>query len=189
VAESEQERDVVCLLRIQTGDTRALGELFDRYTPLLFPFVKRILRSGADAEDTLQDVWIQVWRRSATYDPRRGTVAGWLLTVARSRALDRYRSLSSRRTAETRSETESAPPPAPRDPATAAVAGQTGERVREALAQLDPKQRQAIEIAYFDGLSQSEVAARLAVPLGTVKSWTRQGLMRLRELMPAEEWT
>ncbi len=79
MAESEQEQDVVCLLRIQSGDTRALGELFDRYTPLLFPFVKRILKSGADAEDTLQDVWIQVWRRSATYDPRRGTVAGWLL--------------------------------------------------------------------------------------------------------------
>jgi RNA polymerase sigma-70 factor (ECF subfamily) len=188
LAESEQERDVVCLLRIQTGDNRALGELYDRYTPLLYPFVKRILKSGADAEDTLQDVWLQVWRRSATYDPRRGTVAAWLLTVARSRALDRYRSASSRRLAEQRSKELGEAPGPTADPAGEAVLGETGLRVRDALAQLHPKQRQALEIAYFEGLSQSEVAARLDTPLGTVKSWTRQGLQKLREILPLEEW-
>jgi RNA polymerase sigma-70 factor (ECF subfamily) len=182
---TDQERDVECLLRLQEGDTRALEELFDRYTPVLYPFVKRILRSGADAEDSLQDVWLQVWRRSATYDPRRGTVAAWLLTVARSRALDRYRSLASRRLAEGKTDPDPANPPV--DPAHAAASGQRSTRIREALAQLQPQQRDVLEIAYFQGLSQTEIAARLNAPLGTVKSWTRQGLMRLRELLPQEE--
>src|SRR6266571_5816065 len=88
-----QERDLVCLLKIQSGETRALAELFDRYTPLLYPVVRRILRTAADSDDALQEAWLQVWKRSVTYDARRGTVAAWLLTVARCRALDRYRSV------------------------------------------------------------------------------------------------
>ena len=182
-----QERDLVCLLKIQSGETRALAELFDRYTPLLYPVVRRILRTAADSDDALQEAWLQVWKRSVTYDARRGTVAAWLLTVARSRALDRYRSLSSRRQAEARAEPE--PAGAPPDPASAAVRRQLGQRVRAALEQLSPQQRQVLEIAYFEGQSQSEIAVRLKAPLGTVKSWTRQGLTRLRELLPQEEWT
>ena len=182
-----QERDLVCLRQLQDGDTQALAELYDRYTPLLYPVVRRILRTDADSEEALQEAWLQVWRRSATYDARRGTVAAWLLTVARSRALDKYRSLSSRRQAESRVEPETAG--APIDPGAETARGQLGERVRAALAQLTPQQRQVLEIAYFEGLSQSEVAQRLTAPLGTVKSWTRQGLMRLRELLPQEEWT
>ena len=183
---TDQERDLLCLLRIQAGDTRALAELYDRYTPLLYPVCHRILRNGVDAEDALQDAWLQIWKRSATYEARRGSVAAWLLTVARSRALDRYRSLSSRRQAEARGEAEPATPAV--DPATTAARGQLSQRVREALSQLAPQQRQVLEIAYFQGLSQSEIAARLETPLGTVKSWTRQALMRLRELLPQEEW-
>lgn len=183
---TDQERDLVCLLKIQAGDTRALAELYDRYTPLLFPVCTRILRSGADAEDALQNAWLQVWKRSTSYDARRGTVAAWLLTVARSRALDRYRSVASRRQAEARVDPEPLMPTP--DPSTGAVRGQLRERVREALAQLEPQQRQVLEIAYFQGLSQSEIAERINAPLGTVKSWTRQALMRLRELVPQEEW-
>ncbi len=176
----------MCLLRIQSGDTRALAELYDRYTPLLFPVCHRILRVPAEAEDALQEAWLQVWKRAASYDARRGSVAAWLVTVARSRALDRWRSLASRRNAETGAEQEPVMPPV--DPTRDAAHGQWSERVRAALAQLDPKQRQVIEIAYFQGLSQSEIAARIGAPLGTVKSWTRQGLVRLRELLPQEEW-
>jgi RNA polymerase sigma-70 factor, ECF subfamily len=182
----DQERDLLCLLRVQSGDTRALAELYDRYTPLLYPVAHRILRSPADAEDTLQEVWLQVWKRAATYDPRRGTVAAWLLTVARSRALDRWRSMSSRRVAEAAAEPDPGPPAA--DASARAVHGQWGERVRAALAELSPQQRQVLEIAYYQGLSQSEIADKLAAPLGTVKSWTRQALARLRELLPEEEW-
>ena len=181
-----QTDDLRCLLRLQAGDEQALAELYDRYTPLLFPVARRILRSAADAEDALQDVWLQVWRRSASYDPRRGSVAAWLLTVTRSRALDRYRSLSSRRNAESKVNPDDSAPPA--NPSATVASAQVGERVRAALSTLEPRQRQVLEIAYFEGLSQSEIAERLSAPLGTVKSWTRQGLTQLRALLPREEW-
>ena len=134
----------------------------------------------------MQDAWLQVWRRSASYDPRRGTVVAWLLTVVRTRALDRYRSVASRNRVESRVDPE--PVTAPEDPTREAAQVQLSDRVRAAMAALAPQQRQVLEIAYFHGLSQSEIAKQLNAPLGTVKSWTRQGLMRLRELLPQEEW-
>ncbi len=182
----DSERDRECLERVQNGDTQALAELYDRYTPLLYPVVMRILRSGAEAEDVLQEAWLQVWKRATTFDPRRGSVAAWLLTVARTRALDRYRSRAARGRAEAKVDPE--PLNAAPDPPVEAVRGQLGERVREALATLEPRQREVLEIAYFQGLSQSEIAEKIGAPLGTVKSWTRQALMRLRDLLPQEEW-
>lgn len=184
---STQHEDLALLERVQAGDEQALAEMYDRFTPMLYPVALRILRRATDAEDAVQDAWMQVWRRSASYDPKRGAVAAWLLTVVRTRALDRYRSLASRTRAEGRIDPQEQATP-PTDPAASAVTGQLGARVREALAQLEPKQRQVLEIAYFEGLSQTEIAERLETPLGTVKSWTRQGLMRLRDLVPQEEW-
>ena len=183
---SQQSRDSECVQRLAAGDTRALEELFDRHNPLLYPVALRILRRSADAEDAVQQAWVQAWRSARSYDPRRGPVAAWLLTLARTRALDLYRSLASRQRAETRVDPESGAPTS--DPAGSASRRQVGERVREALATLQPQQRQVLEIAYFEGLSQSEIAERLQTPLGTVKSWTRQGLLRLRELLPQAEW-
>lgn len=183
---SPQDRDLALLRRIQDGDDRALAELYDAYTPLLYAVTLRILRSASDAEDALQDAWLQVWKRAGSYDAGRGTVAAWLVTVARTRALDRYRSVASRRRAESGADPEPVTPPA--DPSASAAAGEIGARVRESLARLQPQQRRVLEIAYFEGLSQSEIAARLEAPLGTVKSWMRQGLLKLRELMPHEEW-
>lgn len=183
---TERASDHECLLRVQAGDTRSLAELYDRYTPLLYPVALRILRSPADAEDVVQEAWLQVWKRSATYDPARGAIVAWLLTVVRSRALDRYRSLSSRKRAESKVDPE--PVSAPPDPTRSAVQGQLSRRVSDALAQLSAQQRQVLEIGYFEGLSQSEIAERLGAPLGTVKSWTRQALTRLREMLPQEEW-
>jgi RNA polymerase sigma-70 factor (ECF subfamily) len=184
---SSQERDLECIRRLGAGDSSALEELYDRYCPLLYPVALRILRSQTDAEDVIQQAWLQVWRSAASYDPRRGTVAAWLLTVARTRALDLYRSLASRQRAET--QVEVVPVAIAPDPPGVAVQAQLSERVREALESLQPQQRQVLEIAYFQGLSQSEIAERLGAPLGTVKSWTRQGLTRLRELLPQEEWS
>ena len=184
---TDQDRDRRCLERVRAGDSGALAELYDRYTPMLFPVALRILRRPADAEDALQDAWLQVWRTAASYESRRGTVAAWLLTVTRTRALDRYRSLASRGRAESRVDPEPQNPPV--DPSSSAARGEIGTRVRRALAELEPRQREVLEIAYFEGLSQTEIAERLKAPLGTVKSWTRQGLMRLRELLPQEEWS
>lgn len=183
---TDQDLDLRCLERLQNGDSNALEELFDRYSPLLYSMVLRVVRTPSDAEDTLQEVWLQVWKRVATFDPRRGTVAAWLVMLARSRALDRYRSLASRRNAEGR--VEAAPETTGDDASIASTQRQLSERVTQALGQLAPQQRQVIEIAYFEGLSQTEIAARLNAPLGTVKSWTRQGLTKLRELVPQEEW-
>ena len=184
---STQAEDLALLSRVQSGDEQALAAMYDRWTPLLHPVCLRILRSPADAEDAVQDVWLQVWKRSATYDASRGTVGAWLVMSARSRALDRWRSKASRSRAE--GAVDAAEQMAkPEDPTTRAASGQVGARVREALAQLQPQQRQVLEIAYFEGLSQTEIAERVQAPLGTVKSWTRQGLTRLRELVPLEVW-
>src|SRR4030095_14575214 len=98
---SQQEDDRVCLRRVSEGDTNALAELYDRYGSLAYSVALRILRSSADAEDAVQQAWVQVWKSARTYDPKRGSVAAWILTVGRSRALDLYRSLGSRRRAET----------------------------------------------------------------------------------------
>jgi RNA polymerase sigma-70 factor (ECF subfamily) len=185
---SDQDFDRSCVSRMRAGDTRALEELYDRHAPLLYGLVLRIVGRVSDAEEVLQDTWLQAWRQAATWDPGRGTVAGWLITLARSRAIDRIRSIASRQRAETAA-------PAPEtvtgadEPAASAEARLRRERVATALAALAPSQRQVIELGYFGGLSQSEIATRLGAPLGTVKSWTRQGLMRMRELVPEEELT
>lgn len=183
---SQQEDDRRCLRLMTGGDSSALAELYDRYGSLVYSVALRILRSPADAEDAVQQAWVQVWKTAPSYDPQRGSVAAWILTVGRSRALDLYRSLGSRRRAETHA--EAAPTATPEDPVRGAAMSQLGARVRGALEALSPQQRQVLEIAYFEGLSQSQIAERLKAPLGTVKSWTRQGLTRLKELLPQEEW-
>jgi RNA polymerase sigma-70 factor (ECF subfamily) len=111
-------------------------------------------------------------------------VLAWLLNMARSRALDRYRAVSSRRRAETRAEAE--PVAASIDPVDLSLGAERARRVRDALTKLKPRQREVLEIAYFEGLSQTEIATRLGVPLGTVKTWMRQGTLALRELIGGE---
>ena len=182
---SDPELDRSCMDRLRAGDLKALDELYTRHTPLLYGLVLRIVGRAADAEEVLQDTWVQAWRRAESWEPGRGTVAAWLITLARSRAIDRIRSVSARQRAET-----AAPPPAlpQRDePAAAAADRQRQQRVSAAMATLTSQQREVLELGYFGGLSQSEIAARLGAPLGTVKSWTRQGLTSLRERVPEEE--
>jgi RNA polymerase sigma-70 factor (ECF subfamily) len=184
---TQQERDLACLLRLRAGDQRALEELYDRYSPLLYPLALRIVQAPTEAEDVVQEAWLQIWRRAGTYDALRGTVAAWIVTVARTRALDAYRARASRERAATRARADR-----PAEVAAAPPAGEQGllrERVRSALGALPEREREVLETAYFEGLSQSEIAERLNAPLGTVKSWTRQGLRRLREILPDEEWT
>jgi RNA polymerase sigma-70 factor (ECF subfamily) len=185
---SEQDLDRSRIHRMRDGDTLALEELYDRHTPMLYGLVVRIVGRASDAEEVLQDNWVQAWRRASSWDPARGTVAGWLVTLARSRAIDRIRSVASRRRAET-----AAPPPEPPivadEPAANVARHQRQERLSAALAALTPRQREVLELGYFGGLSQSEIAARIDAPLGSVKSWTRQGLMRLREVITQEELT
>jgi len=168
--------------RMAGGDHLALGELYDRHARLLYSLALRIVGERADAEDVLQDAFSQVWRQAARFEAARGTVVGWLVTVTRSRALDRLRHR------RVRPEAGSDVDRAARDLADPAVAidlqlvtAEQAARVRQALAELPPEQRLPLELAYYDGLSQSEIAAKLSVPLGTIKTRMRQTLRKLRD--------
>lgn len=184
---SDQDNDRSCMDRVRAGDMRALEDLYDRYSGLLYSAALKILGRAADAEEVLQEAWLQAWNRAESYDAARGAVPAWLLTLVRSRAIDRLRTRASRQRVE-QVMADRPPVQLVEEPPAAVAQLQLHDRVVSALAELQPQQRQVIELAYFGGLSQSEIAAQLAAPLGTVKSWTRQGLTHLRELLPEEEW-
>jgi RNA polymerase sigma-70 factor (ECF subfamily) len=169
--------------RVAAGDRDAFGRFYDRYAPLVYPLVLRIVRDRADAADVLQEVFWEAWQGATTYDPARGTPEAWMITRARTRAIDRVRAV--RRRGETFAPPldeglATAPADAGGDAATRAV-----DRgiVGAALAQLPLAQREAIELAYYAGLTQTEIAARLQQPLGTIKTRIRLGLERLRDVM------
>ncbi len=183
-----QRRDMNCIERVSAEDASALAELYDRYTnQLLYPVALRIVGNRAEAEDVIQEAWLQVWRTANRYDSRRGPVVAWLLTITRSRALDRIRAVAAKSHRETRVENGDRPEAAVPETASTAVHDREREAsVRTALDSLESHHRRVLEIAYFDGLSQSRIARDLDVPLGTVKSWTRQALARLRAKLAPE---
>lgn len=170
------------------GDERAVGSLYDRYGGVLFAVAYRIVGQRADAEEVVIEVFAQAWRDAHRFEPNRGSVAGWLTMIARSRALDMVRART-RRDRITASAAADRPGESPGmsdwrpDALTALDDSERRTRVREALDTLSPPQRQAIELAYFEGLSQSEIAERLKEPLGTVKTRVRLGMQKLREYL------
>ena len=169
------------LQAIARGDEQALASLYDRYRLILFSLVLRILHSREEAEDVLQELFLQVWKRATDFDESRGRPFTWLVTLARSRAIDRLRSLNSRERAAT--ESAHAVPDSWADAVDDAIKSEQGEIVRRALGELPEEQRRALLLAYFEGLTQTEIAARLGSPLGTVKTRMRAGMIKLRELL------
>jgi RNA polymerase sigma-70 factor (ECF subfamily) len=159
--------------QIASGDHQALGEFYDRYAALANGLALRILRNTADAEEVVQEVFLQAWRQADRYDPARGTPEAWIATLARTRALDRLRRRASRR-----EEPSDAAPATTATPPNVEVLA-----VRKALAGLPIAQRQALELAYYEGLTQSEIASRLGEPLGTIKTRIRTAMIRLREAL------
>ncbi|MDT7541671.1 MAG: polymerase sigma-70 factor, subfamily [Acidobacteriota bacterium] len=166
---------------VARGDEAALATIYDRYASILLGLLLRILHSRGEAEDVLQEVFLQVWRRAADFDESRGRAFTWLVTLARSRAIDRFRSLEARGRAATASAAE--PVEQVGDASVDALRSEQGEIVRRALAELSEDQRTTLLLAYQEGLTQTEIAARLNQPLGTVKTRTRAGLSKLRELL------
>jgi RNA polymerase sigma-70 factor (ECF subfamily) len=180
------EGDFGLLERIADGETTALEEFYDRYGGLVYAVCLRILRDGGDAEEVLQEVFFEVWRRGDRFDPARGNPRVYLVHLARSRALDRLRRSRRREELGRRGLAVPEPDDLPPEPALdAAIASEERRRMRLALRALPESQRKAVMLAFFDGLSHSEIARELDTPLGTVKTRIRKGLLRLREILLA----
>jgi RNA polymerase sigma-70 factor (ECF subfamily) len=174
--------DAELLRAVARGDESAFARVYDRYSPILLGLMLRILRSRAEAEDVLQEVFLQVWQRAHSFDPARGRAFTWLVTLARSRAIDRLRSVGSRERAARASAEDAPPESGPAEWADeAAVRAERAGAVRAALAELPEEQRQVLLLAYLEGMSQSEIAAAKNQPLGTVKTRTRSALRKLSE--------
>lgn len=180
-AEHAQVSDIDLLHAVARGDEPALAALYDRYRVILFGLLVRILNSREEAEDVLQEVFLQVWRRAADFDEQRGRPFTWLVTLSRSRAIDRLRVLAARQRLADSAAKEAT------DEASDAVAdtlhAEQREIVARALASLPEEQQRTLKLAYFEGLTQSEIATQLGTPLGTVKTRMRAGMMKLRELL------
>jgi RNA polymerase sigma-70 factor (ECF subfamily) len=173
--------DIALLDRIVARDASAIGELYDRYSRLLYGLILRILNDRAEAEEVLQEAFFLVWTRAETYNGSLGSPAAWLVRIGRNRAIDRLRANSVRARA-----VEVAPPPGPSpvdvdSPEWRATVSERQRAVARALEVLAPEQRALIEQAYFLGMTQSELAERFQMPLGTVKTKIRNGMMVLRE--------
>jgi RNA polymerase sigma-70 factor (ECF subfamily) len=169
------------LAKVADGDQLSFRELYDRTSAKLFGIIARILVERGEAEDVLQEVYVTVWRKAAEFDPARASPITWLATIARNRAIDRFRARAIRpsapleEAAEVRDETPSAD--------VLIDAGRDAVRVQSALAGLDPRHAAVIRSAYFDGLTYEALSMREGVPVGTLKSWVRRGLMRMKAEM------
>jgi len=175
--------DIRLIDRIARRDQQALAELYDRYCRLLFTLILRILRDRGEAEDVLQEVFVRVWDRADRYAPALGVPAAWLARISRNRAIDRLRSRTVRADVQVPASENPSPVtlsgPAS-DPEGLAVAGQQRLAIRAALEGLPDNQRALIESAFFEGYTQSELAERFNLPLGTVKTRIRTGMQALR---------
>jgi len=174
--------DSFLLGRVAAGDRDAFARLFDRCSPAVLGFLVRLLGRRSEAEEVLQEVFLQVWRQADRYEPGRSTPRGWILVLARSRALDHLRSREARQRRE--AETSAGDPKEERPQGTEGLeASERREQVSSALALLPPEQRRCIELAFFEGLTQTQIASRLAAPLGTVKSRIHLGMSKLRQVL------
>ena len=172
--------DAALVHRLLQKDVRAFEQLYDRHARIVYGLVLRILQQASTAEEVVQDIFLQLWRNAGQYQSDRGPFVPWLLTLARNRALDNLRLKSER---QRRREDQSDLPSIAQVPEyeKALDEKRRAEVVRSLLGSLTAQQKKAIEMAYFEGLSHSEIAAALQEPLGTVKSWIRNGLLRLKE--------
>ena len=180
------EEDAALVAALADDEVTALEQLYDRYSALVFSIALRVLHDHTLAEDVTQEVFLRLWRQPASFDPERGRFISWISSVARNRALDELRKLTRRRGAEDQTEEAVLDLPGDargEDPQEEAILAEERVRVRAAMAELPPAQRQVIELAYFSGLTQVEIAERTGDPLGTIKTRIRLGMRKLREAL------
>jgi len=174
--------DVALMRRIVEADETALGALYDRWVRSLYSLVLHLLKDPDEAEDVVEETFWQAWKKAGSYEPSKGAVSTWLLTIGRRKALDRLR-------AKKRSGADTVPgdfdfadlPSTAPDPSAEAEGAELREHVRAALSELPNEQREVLELGYFSGLSQSEIAEATGQPLGTVKTRMRLAMQKLRE--------
>jgi RNA polymerase sigma-70 factor (ECF subfamily) len=184
VADATRSQLAAALVRVAGGDRAALRVVYQDTSAKLFGVCLRILKDRGEAEDVLQEVFVTVWRRAASFDPGRASPITWMVAIARNRAIDRLRASAVSRRMEP---IESAD--AVSDPAPAAVErvelAQQHQRLSRCLEELEARHASAIRAAFLDGTTYEELAARMSVPLGTMKSWIRRGLLKLRTCLEA----
>lgn len=176
-------QDAAQLAEVASGSTEAFRAVYDRYGRMVYSIAFRILQDSQLAEECVQDVFVEVWRHAKRYDATRARPSTWICAIARNRALDAVRSRGRRPVPQADVELSGTSP----DSVDVLAAADEAVHVAEAMATLQPAQLEVLQLAYFDGLSHSEIAARLALPLGTVKSRLRLALDRLRPLAEALE--
>jgi len=183
------EVEIELLRRIALGDRESFEQLYDRYSGALFSTAYRILNQQEAAEDLLQEVFVQIWEKASLYDPSRGRPLTWAITLTRNRAIDRIRSTQRRQklSEEIEREAEIADYQTDKSTAEEVSLSERNRIVHGAVMQLPPEQRRAIELAFFSGLTQTEITEQLQEPLGTVKARIRRGMMKLRDLLKEEQ--
>jgi len=167
--------------RLRARDPRVMAALYDRYGKLAYSLIFRIVRDGAAAEDLVQETFLRVWNRAHSFDAGRGALGPWILAVARNRAIDHIRSRDGRMAAAAVDLDRMENHPLFARLEDSALSLDRSRRLKAAFAKLPPRHREVIELAYFEGLSQTEMAERMNQPLGTVKTWVRTALKALRE--------
>jgi RNA polymerase sigma-70 factor (ECF subfamily) len=176
--------DATLFARIRDGDAEAFAEFYDRHARLLFGIALGILGEVPEAEDALQDACVLMWERAPLHDPRLGKPLAWAVTLTRNKSIDRLRARRRKSGLLEAAAAEAEPEAATSETTSApAVAGEEAEAVRKALETLSEAQRESLRLAYFQGLTQQEIADRLGQPLGTVKARMRRGMMALRDAM------
>jgi len=172
--------------RLKAREPRAMEDLYDRYGRLAYSLIYRVVRNAAAAEDLVQETFLRVWNRVHSFDQQRGALGPWILTVARNRAIDYLRSIDGKMSAGSLELDRLENPALFSAFDDSALSIDRARRLKSAFEKLNPNQRMVIELAYFEGLSQTEMADRMKQPLGTVKTWVRSALKALRdELMEA----
>jgi RNA polymerase sigma-70 factor (ECF subfamily) len=182
------EAEIELLRRISRGDRRSFEELYDRFSGVLFSTAYRVLNNHQAAEDVLQEVFVQIWEKAPLYDPARGKPLTWAVTLTRNKAIDRLRSTQRRNRLSDELEHEAQAFEQFDDKSSVEVveALEKGKLVRAAIQKLSKDQREAIELAFFSGLTQTEIADQLQEPLGTIKARIRRGMMKLRDLLDTQ---
>lgn len=182
-ASMQQVTDSALIERMMAADESALSVLYDRYSAMLFGMLMRILNDRQAAEEVLQDLFLQLWRNAGRFDAGRGSLPAWLMVIGRNRAISRLRGRRDREVLEEEEGDFASTFASPQNIEDEAARAQLARSVATALEKLPAEQRQAIELAYFEGMTQSEIAAKTATPLGTVKTRVRTAMQTLRQVL------